>query len=98
MPLLVKLPLMVSEDENGVKAKERVVWKVESIFKKPHRAAGKLTLSERKWKETSVQNELLWYSTTAEEVDGGPRVAAVAERDGREEFLRAMWVLSKVCS
>ena len=31
---------------------------VESIFKKPHRAAGKLTLSERKWEETSVQNEL----------------------------------------
>ena len=47
-----------SEDEKGVKAKERVVRKVESIFKKPHRAAKKLTLSERKWEETSVQNEL----------------------------------------
>ena len=39
-----------------------------------------------------------WYSTTAEDVDGGPRVAAVAEFYGREEFLGAMWVLSKVCS
>ena len=50
----------MSEDENGVKAKERVVRKVESIFKKPHRAAGKLTLSERKWEEKNVveQNEL----------------------------------------
>ena len=50
----------LSEDERGVKAKERVVRKVESIFKKPHRAAGKLTLSERKWGETNVteQNEL----------------------------------------
>ena len=38
-----------SEDEKGVKVKERVVRKVESIFKKPHMAAGKLTLSERKW-------------------------------------------------
>ena len=32
-----------------VKAKENVTQKVESIFKKPHRAAGKLTLSERKF-------------------------------------------------
>ena len=39
-----------------------------------------------------------WYSTTAEEVDGGPRVAAIAEFDGREEFLVVMWVLPKVCS
>ena len=39
-----------------------------------------------------------WHSTTAEEVDGGQCVAAVAELDGREEFLGAMWVLSKVCS
>ena len=39
-----------------------------------------------------------WHSTTAEEVDGGPRVAGVAEFDGREEFLGAMWVLPKVCS
>ena len=28
-----------------------------------------------------------WYLTTAEEVDGGPRVAAVAEFHGCEEFL-----------
>ena len=47
-----------SDDEKGVKVKERVVRKVESIFNKPHRAAGKFTLSERKWEETSVQNEL----------------------------------------
>ena len=40
----------LSEDEKGVKAKERVVRKVESIFKKPHRASRKSTLSERKWK------------------------------------------------
>ena len=32
------------------------------------------------------------YSTTAEKVDGGPRVAAVAEFHGCEEFLGAMWV------
>ena len=43
-----------SEDKNGVKAKEMVVEKVESIFKKPHRAAGKLTLSERKFVEETV--------------------------------------------
>ena len=43
-----------------MEANEKVVRKVESIFKKPHRAAGKLTLSERKWGETNVteQNEL----------------------------------------
>ena len=35
----------LSEDERVVKANERVVRKVESIFKKPHRAAVKLTLS-----------------------------------------------------
>ena len=38
-----------------LKAKEKVAQKVESIFKKPHRAAGKLTLSERKFvEETGV--------------------------------------------
>ena len=49
-----------SDDESGVKAKEKVVQKVESIFKKPHRAAGKLTLSDRKFvKEMGVdKNEL----------------------------------------
>ena len=35
--------------KKGVKAKEKVAQKVESIFKKPHRAAGELTLSERKF-------------------------------------------------
>ena len=45
----------VSDDENVVKAKEKVVQKVESIFKKPHRAAGKLTLSERQFKEKRWQ-------------------------------------------
>ena len=33
----------------GVKAKEKVAQKVESNSKKPHRAAGELTLSERKF-------------------------------------------------
>ena len=33
----------------GVKAKEKVAQKVESIFKKPHRAAEKFTLKERKF-------------------------------------------------
>ena len=43
-----------------MKAKEKVVRKVESIFKKPHRAARKLTLSERKFVEEKVadRNEL----------------------------------------
>ena len=51
----------LSEDEKGVKAKERVVRKVESIFKKPHRAAGKLTLSERKFvEETGVDGNALF--------------------------------------
>ena len=45
----------LSEDEKGVKAKERMVRKVESVLKKPYRAAGKLTLSERKFvEETGV--------------------------------------------
>ena len=39
-----------------------------------------------------------WYPTTAEEVDGGPRVAAAAELHGCEEFHGAMWVLSEICS
>ena len=38
------------------------------------------------------------YSTTAEEVDGGPRVAAVAEFHGCEEFLVVIRVLPEVCS
>ena len=40
-----------SDDKKGVKAKEKAVQNVESIFKKPHRAAGKLMLSERKFVE-----------------------------------------------
>ena len=48
----------VSEDEKGAKAKERVVRKVESIFKKPHRAAGKLTLSDWiDWKQRVLRIE-----------------------------------------
>ena len=39
----------VSDDGKGVNAKEMVVQKVESIFKKPRRAAGKLTPNERKF-------------------------------------------------
>ena len=51
----------LSKDEKGVKAKERVVRKVESIFKKPHRAAGKLTLSERNFvEETGVDGNALF--------------------------------------
>ena len=40
-------------------AKEKVVRKAESIFKKPHRAAGKLTLKERKFEDgdTSEKKE-----------------------------------------
>ena len=38
-------------DDKGVKAKEMVRQKVESIFKKPHRTAKKLTSSERKFEE-----------------------------------------------
>ena len=51
---------VVADDEKGVKANENVVQKVESIFKKQHRAAGKLTLSERKFVGEKVvdQNEL----------------------------------------
>ena len=47
----------MAEDEKGVKAKERVVRKVESIFKKTHRVAGKLTLSERKFVEETGVDE-----------------------------------------
>ena len=45
----------VADDEKGVKAKEKVVRKVESIFSKPHRAAVKLTLSERKCSERTIR-------------------------------------------
>ena len=34
-----------------------------------------------------------WYPATAEEVDGGPHVAATAEFHGCEEFHMVMWVL-----
>ena len=59
----------VSDDEKVVKAKENVVQKVESIFKKPHRAAGKLTLSERKFgekKEVEDKNEVFSENQQAE--------------------------------
>ena len=64
-----------SDDEKGVNAKEKVVRKVESIFKKPHRAAGKLTLSVRKWEETNVadQNELFDENQQAEKERGRQR-------------------------
>ena len=38
-------------DDKDVKTKEKVVQKTESIFKKQHRAAGKLTLKERKFED-----------------------------------------------
>ena len=55
-----KVEKEVSDDERGVKAKENVVQKVDSIFKKLNMAAGKLTLSERKFEEEKVadKNEL----------------------------------------
>ena len=68
----------VSDDERGVKAKEKVVQKVESIFKKPHRAAGKLTLSERKFEEEKVadKNEMFGenYQAESEEPMEVPKV------------------------
>ena len=71
----------VSDEEKGVKAKEKVVRKVESIFKKPHRAAGKLTLSERKWGEKNVadQNELFDENQQAERV--GPSEVPKVEKN-----------------
>ena len=48
----------VFDDEKRVKAKEKVVQKVESILKKPYRAAGKLTLSERKFEEKRVADKM----------------------------------------
>ena len=48
----------VSDDNKGLKAKEKVVQNVESIFKKFHRAAGKLTLSERKFEEEKVTDKM----------------------------------------
>ena len=48
----------VSDDETGAKPKETVVQKVESSYKKPHMAAGKLTLSERKFEEKKVADKM----------------------------------------
>ena len=47
-------------DDKSVKAKERLTQKVESIFKKPHRAAVKSTLKKRKFEEesTSAKKEM----------------------------------------
>ena len=58
-----------------VKAKDKVAQKVESIFKKPHRAAGEL--SERKFeaentaqkKEVSVKNNQVKAEVQSEEVE-----------------------------
>ena len=41
-----------------MKAKEKVAQKVESIFKKPHRAAGELTLSERKFEAENTAEKM----------------------------------------
>ena len=54
----------VSDDEKVVKAKENVVQKVESILKKPHRAAGKLTLSERKFEEKKWRTRWMYPTIT----------------------------------
>ena len=53
-----KIENEVSNDEKWVMAKEKVVQKAESIFKKPHMAAGKLTLSERKFEEKKVMDKM----------------------------------------
>ena len=79
-----------------MKAKERVVRKVESIFKKPHRVAGKLTLSERKLvEETGVDGNASFndkVSVEAKDVLELPRgekkrvrltVGASPKEDGR---------------
>ena len=87
----------LSKDEKGVKAKERVVRNVESIFKKPHRAAEKLTLSERKFvEETGVDENALFnekVSVEAEDVLELPRgekkrvrlTVGVSPEEGREK-------------
>ena len=60
-----------------VKAKEKVAQKVESNSKKPHRAAGELTLSERKFEventaekmEVSDENDQVKAVVQSEEVE-----------------------------
>ena len=52
-----------------MKAKEKRVQKVKSIFKKPHRASGKLTLSKRKLgekKEGADKNKVFGENNQAE--------------------------------
>ena len=46
----------------GVKAKEKVAQKVESNSKKPHRAAGELTLSERKFEAENTEEKDVYYA------------------------------------
>ena len=87
----------LSEDEKGAKAKERVVRKVESIFKKPHRVAGKLTMSERKFaEETGVDENKLFNEKVpveTEDVLGLPKgekkrvrlTVSVSPEEGREK-------------
>ena len=87
----------VFQDKRGVEATERVVRKVESIFKKPHRAAGKLTLSERKFvEETGVDGNELYNEKVpveAEDVLELPKVekkrvrltVCVSPEEGREK-------------
>ena len=71
-----------SEDEKGVKAKERVVRKVESIFKKPHRAAGKLTLSELKWGEKKWQARTSCSTRTNRQRERGRQRCQKGKRRG----------------
>ena len=66
----------VSDDKTVVKAKEKVAQKVESNSKKPHMAAGELTLSERKFeaentaeKEVSDENNQVKAVVQSEEVE-----------------------------
>ena len=49
---------MCPTTKKEVKVNEKVVRKVESIFKKPYRTAVKLTLSERKFEEEKVVDKM----------------------------------------
>ena len=59
-------------DDKGVKVNEKVAQKVDSNSKKPHRAAGELTLSERKCEAENtaenmeVSDENNWGKTVAQ--------------------------------
>ena len=82
----------VSDDEKGVKAKEKVVQKVESIFKKPHRAVERAEVRRQKG---GRQNEVFGENHQAESgepTEGSKREKkrvrlniGVKSEDGREK-------------